>query len=180
MNVSASDIEREIEEATGQSVTAVELDDNSTSYFVRAGFQWNPFLAVEAGYYDFGSLEAEVSASVLDPQEFAQTLVRVFPSNLHGPSVMAVVSWPYSDKLALQLGAGAIAWRTDIDATVVVGGSGTYHASESATNLMWSGRMLYRPTPRLDMTLEFNQVEIEHSVYAIQLGVGWRTGWLSR
>jgi hypothetical protein len=40
--------------------------------------------------------------------------------------------------------------------------------------------LLYRPTERFDLSLEFTQAELEDTVHAIQLCVGWRTGWLSR
>jgi uncharacterized delta-60 repeat protein len=180
VSVGPGQVEQRLEDATGQSVTDIDLDETSTSYNVRVGYQWNPFVAVEAGYYDFGTLEAEVSAQVLDPEDFARQLAKSFPSNLHGPTLMAVVSWPYNNKLAAQLGLGAIAWSTDVDAKLVTGGTGTYHASDSGTEFVWSGRFLYRPTERVDLSLEYTQVELEDTVHAIQLCVGWRTGWLSR
>jgi hypothetical protein len=180
VSVEEGQIERRLEAATGQSVTGVKLDESSTSYNVRVGYQWNQFVAMEAAYYDFGTLEAEVSAEVLDPEEFARQLAKSFPSNLHGPTLMLIVGWPYNDKFAMQLGAGAIAWSTDVDAKLVTGGTGTYHANDSGTELVWTGRLLYRPTERIDLSLEFTQAELEDTVHAIQLCFGWRTGWLSR
>jgi len=180
VSVRPGQLGQRLEDATGQTVTSIKLDDSSTSYNVRLGYRWNPFVAVEAAYYDFGTLEAEVSAQVLDPQDFARQLAKSFPSNLHGPTLMAVVGWPYNDKFATQLGVGAIAWSTDVDAKLVTGGTGTYHASDSGTELVWSGRLLYRPTERLNLSLEYTQVELDDTVHAIQFCVGWRTGWLSR
>lgn len=180
VNVDAGQVGRRLEFATGEPVTDVRLDENGTSYHLRIGYEFNRYAALEAAYYDFGILEARVTAEVPDPGLFARELARAFPSNMHGPAVQVVAGWPFMELWVVRLGVGAMEWRTDVAAKILSGGSGTFHADHSGTDLIWSARLGYLPTDRIAVTLEYTQVQTRDTVSAVQLGVAWRTGWLSR
>lgn len=47
-------------DATGQDLTGLpnaQVKDNATTYTARLGYRFNPYLAVEGGYYDLGKYE---------------------------------------------------------------------------------------------------------------------------
>ena len=180
VSVNSSDVARHLESSTGASVSSVRLDDTGTSYSFRVGYAVNRLFAVEAGYYDFGELDGNVTAEVLDPGAFADALAEVFPSNVHGPSLGARFSWPFMETWALRLRAGVLWWESDVDARIVSGGSGKYHASNDGTDLIWGAAVAWQPVEHFELALEYNQAELPDAVSSVQLSLSWLTGWLSR
>ena len=49
-------------ELTGLS--NAQVDDSATSYTLRAGFRFNPYMAIEGGYYDLGKYSFEGTSAV--------------------------------------------------------------------------------------------------------------------
>ncbi len=180
VSVGSSEVARQVESETGAAISSISLDENSGSFGVRVGYAFNRYLAVEAGYADFGDLEAEITADVLDVDEFADELAQAFPSDAHGPSLSARVRWPFAGMWALGVRAGVMWWESDVDVKIVSGGSGKARGSNDGTDLVWGVALSWRPSEQLEMALEFNQAELPESVSSVGLNVSWLTGWLSR
>jgi len=180
VNVSAGEVERRLESATGSSVTSVKVDDQGVSYNLRVGYMFNRVFALEADYYDFGIFETEIAADVLDPVEFADALAHTIPSNMHGPALVARLSWPFAEGWAMHVRGGWMAWRSNASVQIVSGGSGTYESYVDGSDLVWGAAIAWRATDHFDVALEFTQVEMSDAVQSLQLNVDWRPGWLSR
>jgi uncharacterized delta-60 repeat protein len=180
MSVDSADVAKQIESATGGSVTSVKLNEGGTSYLFRVGYAFNDVFALEAAYTDFGELDGTVTAEVLDVEAFADELAEVFPSNVHGPSLAARFSWPFADTWALRALAGVLWWESDVDAKIVSGGSGQFHASNDGTDLIWGAAVSWQPVERVELALEYSRAELPDAVSSVSLSVTWLTGWLSR
>jgi hypothetical protein len=180
VSVDDQKVARQIESSTGASVAAVDLDEYGTSYHFRAGYAFNRIFAIEAAYNDFGDLEGEITAEVVDVEDFADELAGVFPSDVHGPSLGARVRWPFAAGWALGLRAGVMWWESDVDAKIVSGGSGKFSASNDGTDLIWGAALSWRPAERFELALEYTQVDLPDSLSSVELNFSWLTGWLSR
>jgi uncharacterized delta-60 repeat protein len=180
VNVSAGEIQRWLESATGASVTSVKVDNQGVSYQFRVGYMFNRIFALEAAYYDFGIFETEVAADVLDPIDFAGTLANAIPSNMHGPAMVGRFSWPFAERWAVHVRAGWMAWRSNASVEIVSGGSGKYQWYVDGSDLVWGAALAWRATDHFDVAVEFTQVELRDPVQSLQLNVDWRPGWLSR
>jgi len=112
--------------------------------------------------------------------EFADELAQAFPSDAHGPSVSARVRWPFADIWALGVRAGVMWWESDVEVTIVSGGSGKARGSNDGTDLVWGVALSWRPSEQLEMALEYNQAELPEAVSSVGLNVSWLTDWLSR
>jgi OOP family OmpA-OmpF porin len=158
----------------------MSFDQKDTSFHVRVGYAFNPMFALEAAYYEFGDTRSEVVAEVLDPQAFVEAMADAFPSNVHGPALVARLSWPFAERWAVHLRGGVISWQSDIDAEIISGGSGQFKASRDGEDLIWGVALAWQPSERFAVSLEFTQAQISDDVRTLELGVTWMTGWLSR
>ena len=73
---------------TGQDLTGLpnaRIDDNATTYTVRLGYRFNPWFAIEGGYYDLGKYEfsggsgAEVVTGSAKAKSFGLSAVAIAP-----------------------------------------------------------------------------------------------------
>jgi len=180
VGVSQEEARQRVEASTGDTVTSMSFDQKDTSFHVRVGYAFNPTFALEAAYYEFGDTRSEVVAEVLDPQAFVEAMADAFPSNVHGPALVARLSWPFAERWAVHLRGGVISWKSDIDAEIISGGSGRFKASRDGEDLIWGAALAWRPSERLAVSLEFTQAQISDDVRTLELGVTWMTGWLGR
>jgi uncharacterized delta-60 repeat protein len=180
VGVSQEEARRRVEASTGDTVTSMSFDQKDTSFHVRVGYAFNPMFALEAAYYEFGDTRSEVVAEVLDPQAFVEAMADAFPSNVHGPALVARLSWPFAERWAVHLRGGVISWQSDIDAEIISGGSGQFKASRDGEDLIWGVALAWQPSERFAVSLEFTQAQISDDVRTLELGVTWMTGWLSR
>jgi hypothetical protein len=180
VGVSQEEARQRVEASTGDTVTSMSFDQKDTSFHVRVGYAFNPIFSLEAAYYEFGDTRSEVVAEVLDPQAFVEAMADAFPSNVHGPALVARLSWPFAERWAVHLRGGVISWKSDIDAEIISGGSGQFKASRDGEDLIWGAAVAWHASDRLAVSLEFTQAQISDDVRTLELGVTWMTGWLSR
>jgi len=180
LDVSTGEVQRSLESITGSSITSMKLDEQGTSYHVRAGYEFTSGFAVEAAYHDFGDLEGDITAEVLDPQEFANDLAKAFPSNVHGPAMLVRISWPFAEQWALRMRAGVMRWKSDVDVKIVSGGSGHFDASDEGSDFIWGSAVSWQPTRRFEVAIEYTEVTLPDPVSSVELSLTWRPGWLSR
>ena len=180
IDVSSGEARRRVEAATGDTVTSMSFDDEDTSFHVRLGYMFNSYFAIEAAYYEFGDTDSEAVAEVLDPQAFVEAMADAFPSNVHGPALLARVSWPFADRWAAHVRAGVISWEAEVEARIVSGGTGRYKATRDGEDLLWGAALSWNPTDRLSVALEFTEAQLDDDVRSVELGFTVLTDWLSR
>jgi len=180
IDVSTEEARRRVEAATGDTVTSMSFDDEDTSFHVRVGYMFNSYFAIEAAYYEFGDTDSEAVAEVLDPEAFVDAMADAFPSNVHGPALLARVSWPFADRWAAHLRAGVISWEAEVEARIVSGGTGRYKATRDGEDLLWGAALSWNPTDRFSVALEFTEAQLDDDVRSVELGFTVLTDWLSR
>ncbi len=166
--------------ATGDTVSSMSFDETDTSFHLRIGYALRPHIAIEAAYHQFGDTNSEVVAEVVDPQAFVEAMADAFPSNVHGPAVLARLSWPLADRWAAHFRAGVILWEAEVDARIISGGTGQFSATRDGRDLLWGAAVGWDASDRFSVTLEFTQAQLDDDVRTVELGLTWRTGWPSR
>jgi uncharacterized delta-60 repeat protein len=180
VGVSNEEARRRVEAATGDTVSSMSFDETDTSFHLRIGYAFTPYVAIEAAYQQFGDTNSEVFAEVLDPEAFVEAMVDAFPSNVHGPAVLARLSWPFADRWAAHFRAGVILWEAEVNAQIVSGGTGQFRATRDGEDLLWGAAVGWDASDRFSVTLEFTQAQLDDDVRTFELGVTWQTDWLGR
>ena len=113
-DISESDINREFA-ASGITASA-DVDDEDTAWRVFGGYRISDYFAVEAGYLDFGTVEADVNISApvvgsanVDADVTAFTLDLLIPI-------------PLSERFELIPRIGVAFWDIDSDVSLAAGG----------------------------------------------------------
>jgi OOP family OmpA-OmpF porin len=126
----------------GQSfVDEQAYDDEDTAFSVFGGYQFNHWFGLEAGYADFGKLEADGAVPALEPAAAYLT---------------AVGTLPFTEKFSGYLKAGLSRW--DID-TALPGVTGT--ADDSGTDPTYGVGLQYRFTDAFALRAEYSRFEVE-------------------
>jgi OOP family OmpA-OmpF porin len=148
-SISKSDIRNDLADI-GITGTATSLDDSDTAWKLYGGYRFNPYLGLELGYVDLGSISS--------------TIVTTAPSaaNIHtstdtdGFSLVAVGTWPVTSKFDLFAKVGAYHWNTDASATAIVGGSVVKVSDDdSGTDLTYGFGAGYRFTKNVGVRGEW-------------------------
>jgi OOP family OmpA-OmpF porin len=105
------------------------LDDSDTALTVFAGYRFNPYIAVEAGYVDLGTAEYRSTGTVNPPGPAvsAPTALDVDVES-KGATVTALGSLPLGDIVDLHGHLGFLFAKTDLTVTTSIGstvGTGT-------------------------------------------------------
>lgn len=125
----------------GQSyVDEGAYDDEDTAFSVFGGYQFNRYFGLEAGYADFGKLQADVAASDLEADAAYLT---------------AVASVPVTDKFSAYAKAGFQRWNLDAPVTTV----GT--VDDSGTDPTYGVGVQYRFNDAFALRGEYSRFEIE-------------------
>jgi OmpA-OmpF porin, OOP family len=90
--------------------STVPCDDTDAGWRIFAGYQFNRWVGIEAGYVDMGKVRADGVDAVL-----GQVTSEAEPA---GFDVAAVISWPVLDWMSLIGKAGAYRMRADGDITI--------------------------------------------------------------
>lgn len=164
----------------GYSVTGIDDDKTDTGYKLFGGYQFNPYIALEGGYFDLGeaSFTANVgSAGNALPGTFGGT------TQVKGYFLDLVGSVYFNDKLSAFARIGADHARPEERFT----GTGSvpltsYRSSEWDTNLKYGLGLQYAFTPTWALRLEGERYRIQDGVANrddvnfISLGLVYRFG----
>jgi len=111
------------------------VNDDDTSYSIGLGFDFNKYLAIEAGYIDLGEVSATISGGFTGtyqglPISATGTLTASAESDgfYFGPQL----NIPATDALDFYVKAGYLAW--DMDSTATASGTMTYAGTVYAVN----------------------------------------------
>ena len=117
-------------------------DDEDTAFSVFGGYQFTRYFGVEAGYADFGKIEADVAAA---------------PA-LEGDSayLTAVGTLPITEKFSAYAKAGLHRWNLDDTLPGVVGND-----DDSGTDPTYGVGAQYRFTDHVALRGEYSRFEVE-------------------
>lgn len=116
-------------------------DDEDTAYSVFGGYQFHRNFALEAGYTDFGKLEADAAAPALEASSV---------------SLAAVGILPFTERFSGYAKAGIQRWDLD---DALPGLTGTL--DDSGTDALYGAGVQYRFNDRLALRAEYTRSEIE-------------------
>lgn len=146
-----------IDETLDADGTFFDLDDAASSWRVALGYSWNPWVSVEAGYNDFGSISATFPG-------FDVT------AEADGLEVGLVFRWPLSSQFSLSGRAGYLWW--DAQTRVLSLGD-----ADSGSEAFAGIGAEYQASERLAVTLAWTRYQLDDlDVDQASLGLRWRFG----
>jgi OOP family OmpA-OmpF porin len=126
----------------GQSfVDEGAYDDEDTAFSVFGGYQFNKYFGLEAGYADFGKIEANGAGPALEGDSAYLT---------------AVGTLPITDRFSAYAKAGLHRWNVD---TALPGLTG--NNDDSGSDPTYGVGMQYRFTDRVALRGEYSRFEVE-------------------
>ena len=126
----------------GQSfVDEGAYDDEDTAFSVFGGYQFNKYFGLEAGYADFGKIEAEGTGAAFEGDSAYLT---------------AVGTLPITDRFSAYAKAGLHRWNVD---TALPGLTG--NNDDSGSDPTYGVGVQYRFTDRVALRGEYSRFEIE-------------------
>lgn len=139
----------------GLTVSNVSSDtsEDGFTYGVLVGYQFLPYLAVEAAYVDLGNAEYKGSATVSDGVTSADLSARVTTES-SGPSLSALGILPFMKGWEVHARAGVYFSSNDATARLTIDGvEESAHDSSNSTEFLWGTGIGYTRgnyTGRLD------------------------------
>jgi OOP family OmpA-OmpF porin len=123
-----------------------DVDTDSISFRLTAGWQFNDFFSLEGGYHNFGEFEQtfDVAGNPVDVRLKAD-----------GFTLGATGSYPLGEKFALFGRAGAFFWDGDADINNVS------QARPEDTNLYYGGGAKYAISDRFSLLGDWTRYELE-------------------
>jgi OOP family OmpA-OmpF porin len=126
----------------GQSfVDEGAYDDEDTAFSVFGGYQFNQYFGLEAGYADFGKIEAEGTDAAFEGDSVYLT---------------AVGTLPITDRFSAYAKAGLHRWNVD---TALPGLTG--NNDDSGSDPTYGVGVQYRFTDRVALRGEYSRFEVE-------------------
>jgi OOP family OmpA-OmpF porin len=114
-------------------------DDEDTAFSVFGGYEFNPYIGVEAGYVDFGKVQADKR---MGPELEGDTAY-----------LTAVGTLPITDSFSAYAKAGFHSWNLDSDLVS--------NSDDSGTDPTYGLGVQYRFTDRLALRGEYSRFEAE-------------------
>jgi len=143
-------------------VLSSSTDESDTAFGVFAGYQFLPWLAVEAAYQDLGEATYQASTSVFvsPPPRFVPVATEI-KSEVKAASVSALFIAPLGDQFALGASLGVAS--TDAKFTVsanapgVPGASASDSASQTNTSGVFGVHFEWAPMPQLGVRVQYQR-----------------------
>lgn len=126
----------------------LNLEDSSAAARAYLGFRYGRFVALEAGYVDFGKAKDQVAVFFGQPSA-------TYRLDTTGYDLALLGRYPVNDELAAFARAGVIRWDTKARVDEV-----GYHYSEDGSDLMWGLGLDYRGTNRVSVRVEADVLDI--------------------
>ena len=144
-----------------ESFDGFDVDADSTAYRVAVGWRFNDYLAVDAGYQNFGRFDQtfDVAGTPTDVSLTAD-----------GFTIGGVGSLPLSDRMSLFARAGAFFWDGDAEINNVTA------ATPEDTNFYFGVGMRFGLTDRLSATVDGSRYDLDGTSSTV-LSVGLNFGF---
>jgi OOP family OmpA-OmpF porin len=140
---------------------AGQKSGNDTGYKIRLGYQFIRYVALEAGYADFGEFSIENIPYFCSPASARCSFdVR---SKTHGAFINAVGSWPFTDRWALNGRLGGMRAEVSTTEQNPAIASTRRHYSDINTAVFYGAGVSYELSSRATVSLDwaqFDQVDL--------------------
>jgi len=125
-----------------------DVDDSDTAYSVGFGYEFNKYIAVEAGWLDIGKTSASASGTLtgtLYGKPYTATGTLTGEAETDGFYLGPIVSLPITEKFKAYAKIGVYFWDTDIEASAsgTITYDGTIYAGNAKVQQSESGEDLY-------------------------------------
>ncbi|MDJ0710678.1 MAG: outer membrane beta-barrel protein [Woeseiaceae bacterium] len=173
LDYSASDLTSDLANL-GWTISNPVVDSDEEAWKIIAGFSFNDYTAVEAGYVSLGEVTTQFGATVA-PTEIDAILAdtySVHPFQGDGWVVAGVLTWPVSpDTFSLDLKVGAFAWESRTNVRVIQGGTGSVSDKDSGTDAMYGIGMEWKLNPTWALTAEWERYKMNEWLDVPFIGV---------
>jgi len=149
--------------------TSCNASTNATYFGFLAGYRFNPFVAVEGTYHDFGEATASLSSNLSQPVGTLQGSGAV-KASLSGFSLSTILSAPFGDTISVFGRFGALSWNADATGTAsgnitnangsITPTSVSYTLSKSGYDLRYGGGVRMRLSDRTALRAEWSRYEV--------------------
>lgn len=116
----------------GVNVTDVSFDTSSTTFFIRGGYEFNDYIALEGLYQDYSSTRTLLVGQVVDPNALPDILASGIPGSGDAYGASARFTLPLNKVWFIDARVGAMSWNSekvlsfpDFDQEIVQENSGT-------------------------------------------------------
>lgn len=156
-------------------VDSSSVDKSGFGYNLAFGYQFNPYLAVEASYLDAGKTKFDVEGT-FDGGEGPVDASVDGAVKVRGPALVAVASWPLNESFSLDARAGAFFAKTKISVTATADGeSESASESENDTGLLFGVGATWNVTMdtgvRFGYTIMQDAIGGEDDIGAFTIGI---------
>ena len=91
----------------GLNVSSADADTSDIYQGIELGYQFNPYLALQLAYQDWGERYVKFSGETFDEEEYFDIAEHIYPDTARGPSVDLLLSYPLSQRWRV---TGKLAW----------------------------------------------------------------------
>ena len=116
----------------GVNVTYVSFDTSSTTFFLRGGYEFNDYIALEGLYQDYSSTRTLLVGQVIDPDALPAILANGIPGSGDAYGASARFTLPLNKVWFIDARVGAMSWSSEkilsfpsLDREIVRENSGT-------------------------------------------------------
>jgi uncharacterized repeat protein (TIGR01451 family) len=176
IDYSASDLSSDLARL-GWTIESPSVDESGTAWKIYAGFMFNDWLGLEAGYADLGEVTTRFGASIA-PTEIDTLLadtLSVHPYQGDGWIAAALVRWPFAeDRFAITARAGLFAWESKTNVRVVSGGTGQVASDDSGTDSMFGVGIEWQINETWYLSAGWERYKLNEWLDVPMIGVGTR------
>lgn len=147
------------------------LSDDDRSFEIGVGYAFNPHLAVQAGYHDFGEFDGEIVSC--PPETFCVSPPTIpFQVDISGWSLRVTGAYPFGERFAVFASVGVLVWDMDLrfvleDNMVIFSSVGT-----EGDDLMYEAGLRWRLSDRWNIQASYEKVNLD--IESTKLGVLFR------
>lgn len=169
-----------VQQANDTSYVSQARDDKDTSFAVFGGVEFLKYLALEAGYSDFGEVsfaaQSDGSGSFFNAGPVTESMA------VTATSLSALVRIPLIARSSLVLRGGAQHWRRETTVRADLQGSGPFANDDqhAGTDLLYGGGLDFDPLPSLRLRASYTRSSVENwseaeiSVTSMEASVAYR------
>ena len=173
LDYSAADLTSDLS-SLGWTINNPSVDDSNTAWKVYAGFQFNEWFAVEAGYADLGEVVTQFGATIPPTQIDAllSDTLSVHPYQGDGWMVAGVVRYAFVPDQFLVVGrAGLFRWESKTTVRVISGGTGSVAGDDSGTDGMFGVGIEWQLNEQWSLTADWERYKLNEWLDVPSIGV---------
>jgi OOP family OmpA-OmpF porin len=152
-------------------VTSIQ-NGNDVGFKALFGIQVSRYFAVEAGYVDFGSFDAE-DVPYTCPPGSAPPCTYTISASAHGPSTNFVGLWPFAEHWSLSIRGGVQYAQSSLKARDPDVPSSASDHDETSFGFLYGAGINYQVNPRMRVRLNWEQNDQLSVGLALGGGVGF-------